>query len=212
MNKTVWVLQKSQCKLNAWSERILLSRMDFKLILSAFALIFVSVFKINSQISVRTGSTKAEKHEKHLPINRTKPSYYHSKISAQTMSRISKEIFRKASLSSVILPYYSSPLSAQKTMLKLCKGSRSIWLENNSQWSNLLTHLRTKIRISWNKTANKHAKYLAKIVPFVELDFSIDLETPADRGFIANLASLIENKSLSKFKVNLINPFEIEDN
>ena len=127
------------------------------------------------------------------------------------MSRISKEIFRKTALSSVVLPYYSNPLSARKMMLKLWKGSRSIWLENNSQWSNFLTHFRTKIRISWSKTASKHAKYLAKITPFIELDFWINFETSEDISFIKNLMSLIENKSLNKFKVCISYPTNIQN-
>ena len=120
------------------------------------------------------------------------------------MSRISKEIFRQIPLSSVILPYYSNPLSARKMMLKLCKGSRSIWLESNSQWSNFLTRLRTKIKISWSQTANNHVKYLAKIAPFVELCFSINFKKPEDLTFIKNLASRIENKSLNRFKFYII--------
>ena len=120
------------------------------------------------------------------------------------MSRISKEIFRQIPLSSVILPYYSNPLSARKMMLKLCKGSRSIWLESNSQWSNFLTRLRTKIKISWSQTANNHVKYLAKIAPFVELCFSINFKKPEDLTFIKNLASEIENKSLNRFKVDIV--------
>ena len=95
MKKTVWVLQKSQCKLNAWPERILLSRMDFKLILSAFALIFVSVFKINSQISVRTGSIKAEKQKKHLPINRTEQVIITRKSALKQWAEFQKKYLEK---------------------------------------------------------------------------------------------------------------------
>ena len=119
------------------------------------------------------------------------------------MSRISKEIFRKIPLSSVILPYYSNPMSARKMMLKLCKGSRSVWLKNNSQWSNLLTHLRTQIQIQWNWIYYKHVKYLAKIAPFIELHFSIGYYNKKDRMFVKNLVNLIENKSLKKFKVKI---------
>ena len=133
------------------------------------------------------------------------------------MSRISKEIFRKIPLSSVILPYYSNPMSARKMMLKLCKGSRSVWLKNNSQWSNLLTHLRTKTEIQCNKNARKHVKYLAKIAPFVELHFSIYHYNKKDVTFVKNLVNLIENKSLKKFKVKIsdndryISNWEFED-
>ena len=126
------------------------------------------------------------------------------------MSRISKEIFRQIPLSSVILPYYSNPLSARKMMLKLCKGSRSIWLESNSQWSNFLTRLRTKIKISWSQTANNHVKYLAKIAPFVELCFSINFKKTEDLTFIKNLASEIENKSLNRFKFYIIDKVFID--
>ena len=122
------------------------------------------------------------------------------------MSRLSKEIFRNTSLSSVILPYYSNPLSARKMMLKLCKGSRSIWTENDSQWSHLLTNLRTSVNILSCRTAINHVNYLAKISPFVELGFSINFGTPEDIKFVEELSSLIEDKSLSKFKVNMILP------
>ena len=122
------------------------------------------------------------------------------------MCRLSKEIFRNTSLSSVILPYYSDPLSARKMMLRLSKGSRSIWTENNSQWSHLLTNLRTSVEISSSRTALKHVKYLAKISPFVELGFSINFRTPEDIKFVKSLSRLIKKKSLSKFKVYLRYP------
>ena len=67
----------------------------------------------------------------------------------------------------------------------------------------MLTHLRTSIDIPRCETAIKHVNYLAKISPFVELGFPINFDTPEDIKFIKKLSRLIDNKSLSKFKVNM---------
>ena len=76
----------------------------------------------------------------------------------------------------------------------------------------MLTNLRTNVEILSCRTAIKHVNYLAKISPFVELDFSIDFGIPEDIKFIKKLSRQIENKSLSKFRVYIDNPSSNEHN
>ena len=48
--------------------------------------------------------------------------------------RISKEIFKMQSITSVILPYFSTPDVCENFMTQFNKKSKQLWIDNRSKW------------------------------------------------------------------------------
>ena len=63
------------------------------------------------------------------------------------MSRLSKEIFTKIPLTSIILPYYSKPNIWHNLMVRLRKDSWELWRNNYKKWMYILSEFMEKIRL-----------------------------------------------------------------